>query len=181
MTGTGILVLEMTDDFSTAAQVNLGASGSTIIRAAATATLSGGIVCNNIDLGTDATPGELGLGGTSDIAGTLRRRAGGTSDANILTFAGNLTLRGNATLAGITADFGSARIDTGAVTIAGTNATAISNTGAIITGRTGAVTLTDLDTNWGSGGHIFARRWIDGTGNGVRVKTLAPHWMLGAR
>jgi len=129
-------------------------------------------------------PGVLTLasGQTHTFGGTIAMTAGGSQTTNGLNLAGNVKPGGNWTLAGITADFGSARIDTGAVTINGASATAISNAGAIVTGRTGAVTFSNMNTNWTSGNPpILARRWTDGGGNGVRVQPAAPHWLTGLR
>jgi len=139
-------------------------------------------VTGNTLLGLTDRAGGLTLAGgqANTFGGTIARN--GEATANTLTLAGRVAFGGNVTLAGMTADFGTARIDTGAVAITGTTATAISNAGAIVTGRSGAVTFTDLDTNWTAGNPaIFARRWTDGGGNGVRVKSLAPHWMTGLR
>jgi hypothetical protein len=144
--------------------------------------------------------GAVTFGGGTNHYGALTLAAGqvhtfrstiaraGTGTANAITFGGRMNLGGNVTLAGITMDFGQSRIDaTAAITINGATATGISNnsavtSGTIVTGQRGAVTFSNMNTNWTTGHRpIFARRWVDGGGNGVRVATLAPHWATGAR
>ena len=111
-----------------------------------------------------------------------KQRDWAATDGNQLNLDGNVTFGDDVTGAGLALGLGHTRIDTGAITITGTDATSISNDGVIVTGRAGAVTFTDMDTNWNAGDPpVLARRWTDGTGNGVRVQTAAPHWMIGVR
>lgn len=78
---------------------------------------------------TKNSVGTITLAATGTHAFTSLAVAG-TSTAHVLNLAGKVTISGNLTLAGITANFGGARITAaGNVTISGADATSIANTG----------------------------------------------------
>lgn len=94
-----------------------------------------------------------------------------------LTLAGVVTLSGNPVLNAGTLNLGHSTILASGRTISGASLVALTSSGAIIQGGASVVTINNMT---GSVGTIFARRWT-GTGNGTKVQTLAPHWLLGLR
>ena len=97
--------------------------------------------------------------------------------AKTLTLAGVVQLSGNPVLNAGTLNLGHSAILASGRTIDGVSLAALTSSGAIIQGGASVVTINNMT---GSVGTIFARRWT-GTGNGTKVQTLAPHWLLGLR
>jgi len=128
-------------------------------------------------IGGGATSGSLTLtGGAVHNLGTTAK--GGTGGANAITYAGQVNVGGDQTLADLAVDGGDARISGAAASksLIGTSATSITHGRARIRGYPHPLTLTGLDTNWGAGKQrIRAWRCVDGGGNGDRVQFRRGH------